>query len=124
MPLPIYQVPINFTNFQPQISSIQSITLGNPTIITTTAPHGYSGGLYVRIYIPYPGATQIDRNASYLITVLSPTTFSIPLNSTNLLPYFIQLYPSTMRVANIGQVIPVAEPATTLANAVNNDVNN
>lgn len=119
-----YLVPQNFTNFQPQISEIASIMLGFITSLTTTADHNYNNEVIVRIYIPYPGATYFPRTASFQVTVTSPTSFTIPYDSTNLQPYFIQHYPLTARVANIGQVIPVAEPAITLQNAVNNDVNN
>ena len=54
-----------------------SATSGNPTIITTSIPHGYASGwlVYVNIVNSDPGITGF-----YTGSVLSPTTFSIPVN--------------------------------------------
>lgn len=77
-------------------------------------PHGYKPGLYVRIDMqPKPalfGMTQVSGQV-YLITPLSPTTFSLNADTSN----FDAFIPITMPQAP--QVIPVGEVAFTLKNA-------
>ena len=69
-------------NFVPCRQIISSITQANPAVVTTTQPHGYLEGLFVRIDIPYPGSMQQLNNNQYLINVLSSNTFSIDVDST------------------------------------------
>ncbi len=75
------------------IAVISSITQGFPCIITTSTPHGYSSGFNVRVSFPFPyynsfGMYQIN-GLSGLITVLSPTSFSMPINTTDFNPFVI-----------------------------------
>jgi hypothetical protein len=70
----------------PPLQYISSITNANPAVVTTTEPHGYSTGFNVRIVFPFPyalsfGMFEINEQAG-TITVLSPTTFSISINTT------------------------------------------
>lgn len=67
------------TSFNPDISPegfVTSITAGNPTVITTSIAHGMLTGDQVVL-----AATNSVPNADGLwtVTVISPTTFSIPL---------------------------------------------
>jgi len=100
--------------WQPIERIISSITNANPGVVTTTTNHGYFTGLYIRFYFPANfGMTELGNNA-YLITVLSPTTFSINADTTNFTPF-------TLAVTNQSpQVIPVAEVASTLKNLEKN----
>ena len=75
----------------PKETFISSITQGNPCIVTTTAAHGYSDGLIVRVMYPFTGSnafgmTEIN-GLTGAITVLSPTTFSLPINSRGFDPF-------------------------------------
>lgn len=88
------------------------ITPGYVTTITTLTPHGYKSGLIVKIVIPYPYETSIFHNKSYPITILSPTQFTIPQDTTS---QSFGLFP--ISPDQEPQVIPVAEQAITLANA-------
>lgn len=55
--------------------NIASSTNANPSVITTAAAHSYSTGDVVEIL---NHATNTNANGTWVITVLSTTTFSIP----------------------------------------------
>lgn len=57
--------------------SILSISAANPAVITTTVPHGLTDGRFVSI----SGSNSTPSvDGSYVIALLSPTTFSIPVS--------------------------------------------
>lgn len=55
--------------------NIASSTNANPSVITTAAAHGYASGDVVEIL---NHAVNTNANGTWVITVLSTTTFSIP----------------------------------------------
>lgn len=61
-------------------AAVSTSSVGNPTVITTGAAHGFSDGLQVLI-TGHEGSVP-DINGSHVVTVLSATTFSIPVNVT------------------------------------------
>lgn len=67
-----------FSRIATKSGSIVSNSIANPTIVTTTAPHSLETGRYIQI----TGVTgsNADINDLFVVTVLSPTTFSIPAN--------------------------------------------
>ncbi len=64
---------------QPAVTIVSS-SLANPTLITTVAPHYYVTGDTVTV-AGHTGSTP-TINGSHVVTVLTPTTFSIPVNVT------------------------------------------
>lgn len=60
--------------------SITAITKANPAVVTTSASHGFVTGDKVRIS-GVGGMTQVN-NLYFTVTYISPTTFSIGVNST------------------------------------------
>lgn len=62
----------------PALTISGASTVANPTVITTTAAHGLSSGEEVTI----SGSTGYTPtiNGAFQATVISPTTFSIPVN--------------------------------------------
>ncbi len=60
--------------------AISSVTATNPAVITTSTPHGFSTGNTVTIS-GNVGSTP-DINGSHVITVISSTSFSIPVAVT------------------------------------------
>ena len=102
------------TFFLPNRQIVQAITRANPGVVTTTTSHGYRDGLFVRFVFPENVGMMQLSNQSALITVLSPTTFSIDINTSSFDAF------NSAGVVNPPQVIPIGEVASTLANAVDN----
>ena len=91
----------------PDISFISAITKANPAVVTTTAAHGYTTGYSIRIVFPFPyayafGMYQINGQSA-VITVLSPTSFSISINT---LKYDTFVLGTTLEQA---QAIPIGQ---------------
>ena len=100
--------------WQPAQRVISSITNANPGVVTTTAPHGYFSGLIVLFYFPVNfGMVELVGN-NYIITVLSPTTFSINQDTTFFTPF------DSSNTTQSPQVSPVGEVASTLRNVEKN----
>jgi len=99
--------------FTPASKEIAAITVANPGVVTTTTAHGYNDGLYVQLFLPGAFGMNQVRGKSYLITVLSPTTFSLNASTLN----FDAFTTSSIQKA---QVIPFASVASTLVNAEQN----
>jgi hypothetical protein len=117
--------------FYPNQKSIFGITQTNPVVITTFNAHNYLNGLVVRIFLPLPspsapfvgpipslGMPQIN-GLSGKVTVLSPTTFSLPIDSSSFDAYVVGALPKND--ACLGQAIPIAEDALTLTSATQNN---
>ena len=108
---------VTISTWSPTSKVITNITKANPGVVTTSQSHGFLDGLYVRIDMqPIPslfGMTQVNGQI-YLITVLSPTTFSLNSDTSNFDSFI------AVTVPQAPQAIPVAEVATTLRNAEQN----
>lgn len=104
--------------FQPSMRVIAAITNSNPVVITTTVPHQYINNLIVRIDIP-PGFGMENLNQQYTpITVLTTTTFSMPIDTTTFNPFVLPAsFPPTYQDA---QSVPIAETNDMLTGAVQN----
>lgn len=94
---------MTISTWRPVLREIADITNSDPAIVTTTEAHDYADGLIVRLYVlgtPMPVRIQ----DTYEITILSPTTFSIPLNTTNF-PIFYP--PETSAISSITNANPM-----------------
>jgi hypothetical protein len=108
--------------FQPISKSISSITNANPAVVTTSTSHGYKTGIYVRMVFPLMtnpalrfGMPEVNGNV-YLATVLSPTTFSLNVDSTSFQPFSINT------TKQVPMVIPVGEVSSTFMNVEKNNL--
>ncbi len=65
-------------------NTITSMTTANPTVITTTAAHGFISGqqVLVNTSTAFVATGTLPTAVPYVCTVLSATTFSIPFNYT------------------------------------------
>lgn len=102
----IFPVNPNFP-WLPGTATIVSISNAFPALITTAQPHGYSSGFNVRIVFPFPytsafGMVQIDEQIG-TIEVLSPTSFTISIDTTNYDPFTIGTTLQSPQVIPIGQ---------------------
>jgi hypothetical protein len=62
------------------VATITGVTNANPAVIATSAAHGFSGGDSIAI----SGVRNMALvNGQHTISVLTPTTFSIPVDTTN-----------------------------------------
>ncbi len=59
---------------------VATTSVANPTVVTTSAPHGFVTG--DRVVIAGHAGSTPSVNGAYTATVLSTTTFSIPVNVT------------------------------------------
>lgn len=108
---------MTISTWAPRARIISNITQANPGVVTTTQPHGYLDGLYVRIDMaPKPslfGMTQVAGKV-YLISVIDSTSFSIDANTSTFDAFNYVTHPQA------AQSIPVGEIASTLANREQN----
>lgn len=116
--------------FQRAMRNILSISQGTTTIITTTydgvnpGVHQYMTGLIIRLIIPAGfGMVLRDPDSLYPITVLSSSTFSIPLDSSVLDTFVIPSY-NPGHFGTPAQVVPVGEVNSILTEATQNILNN
>jgi hypothetical protein len=105
--------------FQPAMRLIAAITRSNPLSVTTTFAHQYKDGTIVRLDIPLAdGMQQADQRFGPII-VTSPTTFTMPIDSTNFDAFAIPFAPPP--ALNIcAQVVPIGEVDETLQAATVN----
>ena len=105
--------------FQPAMRVISAITRDNPSQVTTTFDHDYSTGLIVRLVIPKDvGMPQADLFCGE-ITVTSPTTFTIPMDSTNFDVFAIPISPLYYQ-NTCALVVPVGEDSDMINLATRN----
>lgn len=62
------------------VEQIVSNSLANPTVVTTLAPHGLTSGDYVFFTNSTTSNPLLTASPQQLVTVISPTTFSVPVN--------------------------------------------
>lgn len=109
-----YQFPV----YQPAMRIITGITNANPAVVTTSFNNQYITGTIVRIDIP-PGFGMQQINGMFgTITVLSPTTFSINIDTTL---FDVFSTPSNItQQAQQAQSVPIGEVTSMLTAAVQN----
>lgn len=105
--------------FQSAMRIIASITKSNPAIVTTTFAHNYLTGEILRLNIPLGFGMQQADQLTGAITVTSPTTFTIDIDTTHFDPYVIPA-PNPGHFYTPGQVTPVAEVNSLLRAATQN----
>jgi hypothetical protein len=104
--------------FQPAMRIITNITNSNPVVITTSFDNQYVTGLIVRLYVPQGyGITELNH-VEAPVTVLSNTTFSMPIDTTNM-----QAYTTPPAAEQFAQVVPTGEINSILYAATRNILN-
>lgn len=115
---------LRFPVYQPAMRVILSITNANPAVVTTSingvvpADHDYITGTIVRLDVPTGfGMTQANQLTG-TITVLTPTTFSINIDTTHFDVFAMPAsWPYNQQQA---QVVPIGEENSILtASTVN-----
>lgn len=107
-----FPVDSNFP-WLPAESTISTITQGYPCIISTTSAHGYMDGLVVQVLFPFTGSNNFGmmqiNGLSGPVSVLTPTSFSLPINTVQFDPFNA----GSSAVTNISQASQAVVTVTT-----------
>jgi hypothetical protein len=108
--------------YKPAMRVIAGITNAPVATVTTTVNHGYIIGTIVRLDIASTGGMlQANQQVGTILTVPTPTTFTININTTY---YDVFTVPSGFPPAyNDSQVVPIGEDNSILTAAVVNALN-
>jgi hypothetical protein len=87
---------------------ISAITNANPATITTTFDNQYKTGLIVRLDLPPAVGMQQANGLTGTITVISPTTFTVNIDTTNFDVFAIPMSPPP-HANTCAQVVPIGE---------------
>lgn len=99
----VLQGPI-FSDFVPQARLLQNVTNSVTAVVTTTTPHGYDNGIYVRVNVPSVYGMTLFQQTQIVVT--GPTTFVTQINTSNMDPFVApSLYPPVGFTA--AQVVPM-----------------
>jgi hypothetical protein len=109
-----YYGAITHPMFKPAVRDIASITNSLVPTVTTTFPHSYLTGLIARMVIPPDfGMVQLN-NIKSVVTVTSPTTFTITISTVNFDPFVVPMESPQEPLVNPAQVVPIGEQAAIL----------
>ncbi len=111
--------------FYPVTRVISAITNSYPCTITTMVPHGYQSLLIIRVDIPTADGMQQLNQQTAMITVTSPTTITIPIDTTLYDPFTIPVDPLNPGLPPPGVqicafVVPIGEANETVYQATVN----
>lgn len=105
------------SSFLPNRQIVTNITRANPGIVTTSQAHGYSTGLFVRLFFPQNFGMQQVAEEVYEITVQSSTEFSLNIDTSNFDVF------DDSGASQSPQVIPVGSDALSVLEPVKNNGN-
>lgn len=112
-----YQHPV----YGPAMRIIASITNAAAPVVTTTFAHGYISGTIIRFDFPQSVGMPELNQQTFPITILSPTTFTIPVDTTLFQPFSIPMTGSPF--VNICALsVPIGELNSQLNAAVVNQL--
>jgi hypothetical protein len=126
---PAYAIPLTYIcyanpspTFQPSYRLVTAVTNATQASITTSFAHNFSTGTIIRLMIPDATGMGVINQAFGTITVTSPTTFTIPIDTTNAgtfaLPTSVQS--SNPRVDICALAVPIGEDNSILYAATQN----
>lgn len=104
--------------FQPAMRLITAITNANPAVVTTSFANQFITGTIVRLDIPPACGMQQANQLMGAISVISPTTFSITIDTTQFDVFSIPIFNPSINTA--AQVVPFAELNSMLTAATQN----
>jgi len=119
-----YVPSYSFVNpvYKPAMRVIAGITNAPMATVTTTVNHGYLIGTIVRLDIaPTGGMLQANQQTGTILSVPTPTTFTLNLNTTSFDAFTVpSVFPPPY---NDSQVVPIGEDNSILTAAVVNALN-
>jgi len=105
--------------FQPAMRLITAITQTNPAVVTTSFAHQYRTGTIVRLYIPAACGMPEANQQTGIVTVLSPTTFSLTIDASTYEPFAVPVI-ANPHIDTAAQVVPIGEDNATILAATQN----
>lgn len=116
--VPSYANPL--PTYQPAMRVISNITNAIVATVTTTFAHQYIVGTIVRLDIPLTGGMiQANQAVGTILTIPSPTTFTIDINTTTY-DTFTTPTPVSFLGYQDSQVVPIGEINDILTAATQN----
>lgn len=105
-PIPPYSnVPIQAQFYEPSRFVISAITLGQTTIITTTANNNYVIGQLVRLIIPPSfGTRQLNEQQGYVFSIPAPNQVEVGINSVGFDAFINSSAPTQAQILAIGDI--------------------
>lgn len=95
-------------SFYPKRREISAITNAENAEVTTTENHGYSTGMWVRLFVPYGYGMRLFDVAQ--ITVTSDTTLTVDFDTLDM-----DAFAETAAAKTPAQVIPISGPVSNIA---------
>jgi hypothetical protein len=78
----IFQSIFDIPNLTGSVMFATSISNANPAVIVTNLFHGYQSGQVIEMAFAAGGTFNLLNNTPLEVTVITPTSFSIPINTT------------------------------------------
>lgn len=115
---------IQYPTYQPAMRIVTAITRATEALVTTSFAHQYVDGIILRLLVPWNfGMTKANGRAGE-ITVVSPTQFTITIDTTLFDPFVIPpdivLPDGTPTQVQYAQCVPFGELNEMLTAAVRN----
>jgi len=102
----------NSGTYTPTIVNITNITQSNPAIITTSIDQTFVIGQEVQFFIPPQwGMSQLKNLTGYVLSINSPTEFTVNINTT-LFDAFVTPTPPPFVVIDVPQVAGIGDQNT------------
>lgn len=113
------------STFVPQFSLIQSITLGQLTVVTFTAPCDFMIGSIVSFRISPASGTRELNNQQATVLAATSNSITVPIDSTNYRLFIFEpenalVFPAMVVPAGSGIIPAAIPPQTNLADAFDN----
>ena len=111
--------------FVPQFSLIESIELGQQTVVTFTAPCDFTVGEIVSFRVSPSSGTRELNNQQALVLNVTSDTITVPINSINYTPFIYNtenslVFPAMVVPVGSGIVPNAMPPQTNLKDVFDN----
>jgi len=101
-PLPPQTILSDFT---PKRMLISDVTISTSAVVTTTEPHGYQDGMFVRVNVPVPYGMSLYQQTRIIVT--SSTEFQTTINTLNQSPFVQPVFDGSNPFTQ-AQVVPIS----------------
>lgn len=116
-PIPPYQnVAIRADYYMPSRFEIAGVTLGQTTVVTTSAPHNYVIGQEIRLIIPPTfGCRQLNQKKGFVLTIPTTASVEVTIDSSR----DVDAYVASSDPTEDAQIVPIGDVNTGYINNIN-----